>query len=140
MNVLLTGGTGYIGSHAAVALIEAGFNVVLLDNLSNSQRDVVDRLEKIGVFEVAAHNWWLYLLVKGVGGKVFYDPEPQIFYRQHPSALIGSNNSTSARFERIVWLMLGRFKRWNTMHINALAQIKDALPLKIERPLMSLLA
>lgn len=47
MNVLLTGGTGYIGSHATVALIEAGFNVVLLDNLSNSQRDVVDRLKKI---------------------------------------------------------------------------------------------
>lgn len=47
MNVLLTGGTGYIASHAAVVLIEAGFNVVLLDNLSNSQRDVVDRLEKI---------------------------------------------------------------------------------------------
>ena len=47
MNVLLTGGTGYIGSHTAIVLIEAGFNVVLLDNLSNSQRDVVDRLEKI---------------------------------------------------------------------------------------------
>ena len=47
MNVLLTGGTGYIGSHTAVVLIDAGFNVVLFDNLSNSQRDVVDRLENI---------------------------------------------------------------------------------------------
>jgi len=47
MNVLLTGGTGYIGSHAAFVLIEAGINVVLFDNLSNSQRDVVNRLEKI---------------------------------------------------------------------------------------------
>lgn len=47
MNVLLTGGTGYIASHTAVVLIEAGLNIVLLDNLSNSQRDVVDRLEKI---------------------------------------------------------------------------------------------
>jgi UDP-glucose 4-epimerase len=47
MNILLTGGTGYIGSHTAVVLVEAGHSVVLFDNLSNSQRDVVERLEKI---------------------------------------------------------------------------------------------
>lgn len=47
MNILLTGGTGYIGSHTAVVLIEAGHRVVLFDNLSNSSRDVVDRLEQI---------------------------------------------------------------------------------------------
>lgn len=47
MNVLLTGGTGYIGSHTAVTLAEAGHRVTLFDNLCNSQRDVVSRLEKI---------------------------------------------------------------------------------------------
>jgi UDP-glucose 4-epimerase len=47
VNILLTGGTGYIGSHTAVALIEAGHNAILFDNLSNSRRDVVDRLKKI---------------------------------------------------------------------------------------------
>lgn len=47
MNILLTGGTGYIGSHTAAVLIEAGHNVVLFDNLSNSRRDVVGRLESI---------------------------------------------------------------------------------------------
>lgn len=47
MNILLTGGTGYIDSHAAIVFSDAGFNVNILDNLSNSQRDVVDRLEKI---------------------------------------------------------------------------------------------
>lgn len=47
MNILLTGGTGYIGSHTAVVLVEAGHSIVLFDNLSNSSRDVVDRLEKI---------------------------------------------------------------------------------------------
>lgn len=47
MNVLLTGGTGYIGSHTAVVLLEAGHKVVLFDNLSNSRRDVVDRIEDI---------------------------------------------------------------------------------------------
>jgi len=47
VNILLTGGTGYIGSHTAVVLIESGFNVILFDNLSNSQRDVVFRIENI---------------------------------------------------------------------------------------------
>jgi UDP-glucose 4-epimerase len=47
MNILLTGGTGYIGSHTAVALTEAGHRVVLYDNLSNSKRSVVDRLGTI---------------------------------------------------------------------------------------------
>ena len=47
MNILLTGGTGYIGSHTAVVLIEAGHKVVLFDNLTNSRQDAVDRLESI---------------------------------------------------------------------------------------------
>ncbi|HMQ70434.1 MAG TPA: UDP-glucose 4-epimerase GalE [Ignavibacteria bacterium] len=47
MKVLVTGGTGYIGSHTVVELQGAGFEVVILDNLSNSKADVVDRIEKI---------------------------------------------------------------------------------------------
>lgn len=47
MTILLTGGTGYIASHTAVTLIEAGQQVVLFDNLSNSRRDVVARIEQI---------------------------------------------------------------------------------------------
>lgn len=47
MNILLTGGTGYIGSHTAVVMAEANHQVVLYDNLSNSSADVIDRLEKI---------------------------------------------------------------------------------------------
>lgn len=47
MRILLTGGTGYIGSHTAVALIEAGHDVTLLDNFSNSKPAVLDRLREI---------------------------------------------------------------------------------------------
>ena len=46
-SVLLTGGAGYIGSHTAVELINTGYNVVIVDDLSNSQEDVIDRIEKI---------------------------------------------------------------------------------------------
>jgi UDP-glucose 4-epimerase len=45
--ILVTGGTGYIGSHTTVELIEQGFDVVIIDNLYNSEAEVVDRIEKI---------------------------------------------------------------------------------------------
>ena len=47
MRVLVTGGSGYIGSHAVVALMEAGHQVVVLDNLENSAGTVVSRIERI---------------------------------------------------------------------------------------------
>ncbi len=47
MNILLTGGAGYIGSHTAVELLDEGYNVVIGDNFSNSKPDVIDRIEKI---------------------------------------------------------------------------------------------
>lgn len=47
MNILLTGGAGYIGSHTAVVLSEAGHEVVILDNFCNSHRSVMTRLSKI---------------------------------------------------------------------------------------------
>lgn len=45
--VLLTGGTGFIGSHTAVELIEAGYEVEILDNLYNSKLTALDNIEKI---------------------------------------------------------------------------------------------
>ena len=45
--ILVTGGSGYIGSHTVVELIQAGYQPVILDNLCNSKRSVVDRLEQI---------------------------------------------------------------------------------------------
>ncbi len=47
MKVLVTGGTGYIGSHTCVELLDAGYEVVIVDNLANSKKDVVDKIEKI---------------------------------------------------------------------------------------------
>src|SRR5689334_3761820 len=47
MNVLVTGGTGYIGSHTVVELQQKGYDVFIIDNLSNSQIGVLDAIEKI---------------------------------------------------------------------------------------------
>lgn len=47
MSILVTGGTGYIGSHTTVELLNAGAEVIIIDNLSNSKALVIDRIEKI---------------------------------------------------------------------------------------------
>ena len=47
MSVLLTGGTGFIGSHTAVEMINSGYDVILVDDLSNSDKEVLNRIEKI---------------------------------------------------------------------------------------------
>jgi len=46
-SILITGGAGYIGSHTIVALIEAGYNPVIVDNLVNSKLKVLERIAKI---------------------------------------------------------------------------------------------
>ena len=47
MAVLVTGGAGYIGSHTCVELLENGYDVVVMDNLYNSNKKAVDRVEQI---------------------------------------------------------------------------------------------
>ena len=46
-SILVTGGLGYIGSHTTVALIEKGYKVSIIDDLSNSSIDVLKRIKKI---------------------------------------------------------------------------------------------
>ena len=47
MNILVTGGAGFIGSHTVVELIEKGNNVIIVDNFSNSKKSVIDRIQLI---------------------------------------------------------------------------------------------
>ena len=47
MKILVTGGCGYIGSHTCVELLDSGYDVVVVDNLSNSKEDVIDKIETI---------------------------------------------------------------------------------------------
>lgn len=56
MAVLVTGGAGFIGSHTCVELINAGYEVVIVDNLYNSCREAVNRIEKITGKNVKFYN------------------------------------------------------------------------------------
>ena len=46
-NILVTGGAGYIGSHTCVELLEAGHDVIVLDNLSNSSEESLKRVQEL---------------------------------------------------------------------------------------------
>ncbi len=56
MKILVTGGTGYIGSHTAVELIRAGHEVEILDNLYNSKESVLDKIEEISGLKPTFHH------------------------------------------------------------------------------------
>jgi UDP-glucose 4-epimerase len=56
MVVLLTGGAGYIGSHTAVELLDAGHTVVIIDNLSNSSRESIRRVEELTGASIAFYE------------------------------------------------------------------------------------
>ena len=47
MTVLVTGGAGYIGSHAAVELLDSGYDIIVVDNLSNSKQEAINRVKEL---------------------------------------------------------------------------------------------
>ena len=56
MNILLAGGAGYIGSHTAVELLEAGHDVVIVDNYCNSSPEAVKRIEELSGKSVVSYD------------------------------------------------------------------------------------
>jgi len=99
----------------------AGGNTLVFNQAAKSL------LEKVGLVDVPSHDWWMYQLVSGVEGIVFYDPNPYVLYRQHQFALVGGNNSFPAKMERVWMLLQGRFQRWNTQNIATLNQVNHLL-------------
>ena len=56
--ILVTGGSGYIGSHTTLALVEAGFKVVIVDNLCNSSVLVLDRIRELAGDKADAFSFY----------------------------------------------------------------------------------
>jgi glycosyltransferase involved in cell wall biosynthesis len=96
----------------------AGGNTMVFNQVTK------ELLEKVGPVKHPFHDWWLYQLVAGADGIVYYDPIPQILYRQHKDSIVGGGNSLNARIERISQVFKGRFRYWCDQNILALSIAK----------------
>jgi glycosyltransferase involved in cell wall biosynthesis len=76
---------------------------------------------------VPSHDWWIYLAVSAVGGRMLYDSEPTVSYRIHPYNVIGSNSSMVAQIRRAAMAWRGRYSSWAEMNVSALECIEDAM-------------
>lgn len=92
----------------------AGGNTMVLNN------EAKDLISHAGMQKVISHDWWIYLLISGAGGEVYYDRTPYINYRLHNGNVIGANSSIRARVERVESILKGTFRDWNEIHLRAL--------------------
>lgn len=77
-------------------------------------------MEMTSGVDVPSHDWWLYQLVTGYGGVVYYDLNPLIKYRQHPNSLVGKNTSLISRIDRLGMVLNGRFREMISKNIAAI--------------------
>jgi glycosyltransferase involved in cell wall biosynthesis len=105
------------------ALIQsiAGGNTMVFNNSTKNL------LNMTGVVDHPSHDWWIYQLVTGSGGVVYYDPHPQILYRQHPNSVVGENKSVLSRMIRLRLLLNGQFRRWTDQCVVCLKLCSDHL-------------
>lgn len=109
-----------------------GFRNALVQNVASGNTTVLNpaaaRLvqgESARAGAVVVHDWWVYQLVSGAGGRLVHDDTPSLLYRQHESNAIGVNTGFAARLRRIRMLLDGSFGRWNAMNIAALLRSSD---------------
>jgi glycosyltransferase involved in cell wall biosynthesis len=88
---------------------------------------VKNMLERVGLVDVPAHDWWVYQLTTAADGVVYFDKVPQILYRQHSQALIGGNSTFLAKLKRLKMLLKGRFFHWTNQNVIALNRAKGEM-------------
>jgi len=113
----------------------AGGNTMVLNNAA---LDLVQAAWPISG-HVPVHDWWLYQLVSGAGGRVLYDSRPCLYYRQHVSNEIGDAAGVMAIANRLRRMAKGDYKRWNTANLKALNKCRSLLSDSSKRVLSEVL-
>ena len=108
------------------------FDNALVQSIAGGNTMIFNRssklvIETVGMVPTPSHDWWLYLLISGVGGKVFYEPTAFVFYRQHRSSIVGENTSFLNKFQRLLRLLNGCFKKWTDSNIECLQMSENVL-------------
>lgn len=88
-----------------------------------------------GAVPVPWHDWWMYLLVAGVGGNVRYDPFPSLKYRQHEQNVVGANRSLGALMKRFARFWGEQFKKYNELNLLYLQKHAGFLTIENQKKL-----
>ncbi|MFA5244044.1 MAG: UDP-glucose 4-epimerase GalE [Pedobacter sp.] len=143
--ILVTGGTGYIGSHTVVELINAGYEPVIIDNLSNSSQQIINQIEKITGMKPEFYNFDLcdeqktlgfiqahpeiegvihFAAFKSVGESV---SQPLKYYKNNIYSLINLLESASGRKMNFVFSSSCTvYGEPDNLPVNELAPVKKA--------------
>lgn len=114
-------------TYSPLITIRPSFENALVQSIAGGNTMVFNRAAKKliddfgGAVAVPSHDWWLYLLVTGVNGEVYYDPRSSLMYRQHERNVVGSNRSFGALFSRLNKFLGGHFKEYNNKNVYYLS-------------------
>lgn len=104
-----------------------GFGNALVQNIGGGNTMVMNRAAldilqdtRAHATSVVSHDWWAYQILSGAGGRILYDAEPSVMYRQHGQNLVGANQSWVARARRMNRILRGDFRAWNRANNVAL--------------------
>ncbi len=100
----------------------AGGNTMVMNRAAFG---LVQRSLEVGV--PVSHDWWVYKIVTGAGGRVVYVPDSGVSYRMHPGNLIGPNQSWRARWVRLKMIAQGRFRDWNATNLKLLSRCRHLM-------------
>ncbi|OYU31088.1 MAG: glycosyl transferase family 2 [Comamonadaceae bacterium PBBC2] len=103
------------------------FGNALVQNIASGNtmvmsHDVLLAQKKVKPEHSVWHDWTTYLVATALGGKVCFDDQPSLLYRQHRGNVIGSNDGLIAQIRRFKPLFEGRFKQWTDANMAA---VKD---------------
>jgi glycosyltransferase involved in cell wall biosynthesis len=100
-------------ANSLVQNVAAG-NTILLN------RAALDIVQSAFPADIAAHDWWLYQVIAGAGGKVIWDEKPVLLYRQHAANEMGRNDTPLAMIARLRQIASGGFREWNGRNYRSL--------------------
>lgn len=114
-----------------------GFRNALVQNVASGNTIVLNRAAAalcrraapaaLAVPGLPAHDWWLYQIVTGAGGRVLHDDRPSLYYRQHGGNQVGANRGLAAALVRARKILNGSYADWNAANIAALSAARDLL-------------
>ena len=104
------------------------FRNALVQNIASGHTMVMNRAARdllcaSNVTDTLFHDWWTYLLVTGAGGRVLYDPQPSVRYRQHMRNLTGVPVSLRDHVQCVRRLVKGNVRDANAVNIRALLEV-----------------